>query len=134
MEAIRSKYFLWETYLNGMYKTLSEIDNYDLYFNNAIKMLTDQKMFYETGIDLINNWTISCDNFLTNNHVNRIAFIGQASCCYKFSCPEIVTKSAWRTMDFISKDLANKTAQLIIKNYEKKRKQVYSKMDEIWLQ
>lgn len=129
----KSPYYLWESFQNGMYKTYSEIDNYDLHFNNSILLLSNQEMFYETGIRLLNEWPISCDNFLNNSNINKIAFIGQACCCLKFGCPEIIVKEAWKIIDSETRNEANKTASIILKTYERSRKKLHSEMEEIWI-
>ena len=133
MAVTKSPYYKWETYKNGMYKTYSEIDNYSELFIKSKSLLSDQALFFDTGMQLICTWNISCSNFLNNSHINKIAFIGQASCCYKYQVPEIVTKDVWKTLDMITQNNAKNTAKLIIKEYEKRHKRIYSKMAELWI-
>jgi len=130
---IKSPYFAWECFQNGMFKTLSEIDNYSFLFNKSIELLSNQELFYKTGILVIKNWEVSCDNFLTNKNINKIAFIGQVCCCYAFGVPEIVTKDAWKVLDTEIQTQANNTALKILKTYEAKRKKIHCQMEEIWI-
>lgn len=133
MEATKKTFYYWETYKNGMYKTYSEIENYDYLFNCAKNVLTNQSIFYEFGISLITNWHIVCNVFLNNSHINKTAFIGQASCCYAYKVPEIITKDVWKILDIETQNKANKTAIIIIKEYEARYRKLYSKMEEIWI-
>ena len=129
----KSPYFAWECFENGMFKTLSEIENYTFLFNKSIELLSNQELFYQTGILVVNNWEVSCANFLTNNSINKIAFIGQVCCCYAFKVPEIVTKDAWKVLDIEIQRSANKTALKILKTYEAKYRKIHSQMEEIRL-
>jgi len=36
---------------------------------------------------VINNWVNSCEHYLTNTAMNRIAWIGQAAMCYETGIP-----------------------------------------------
>ena len=36
---------------------------------------------------VISDWPYSCDQFLTNSSINRIAWMGQASLCYAYGIP-----------------------------------------------
>ena len=133
MEVTKLPYYYWETYKNGMYKTYSEINNYNELFIKSKELLSNQKLFFDTGLELISKWNISCSNFLNNSHINKIAFICQSCCCFKYKVPEIVTKDAWKTLDIITQNNANNTAKLIIKEYEARHKKLYSKMEELWI-
>ena len=129
----RTPYYEWECFKNGMYKTSSEISNYNIHFNNSIKLLSNQNLFFETGMKVLSEWTISCNNFLSNKNINKIAFIGQVCCCYKFGCPEIIVKDAWKTIDKTIQKEANETAYKILRNYEGRNRKLHSKMEEIWI-
>jgi len=135
MEAMNYKtpYYEWECFKNGMYKTYSEINDYDIQFKNSILLLSNQDLFYKIGLKVLKDWPISCDNFLTNKNINKIAFIGQVCCCYKFGCSEIVVKDAWKTLDSITQYHANKTALEILNLYERSNRRIQSKMEEIWV-
>ncbi len=51
------------------------------------ELLTDIHEF-EVALDgVISNWKHSCEHYLTNSAMNRIAWLGQASLCYKHGIP-----------------------------------------------
>jgi hypothetical protein len=129
----KKPFYEWECFIHGMYKAYSEINNYNVHFDNAIKLMSDQDLFYQVGIEVLDNWVISCNNFLTNKNINRIAFIGQVCCCKHFGVPEIIVKDAWKTIDIETQKKANYTAYKILKTYERRNKELHSKMEEIWV-
>lgn len=70
----------WECYKAGFYdrakaETLQKgKEKYSKFFSRLD--------FFQQGIDsTFKNWPYSCEHFLTNDSINRIAWIGQASMC-----------------------------------------------------
>ena len=96
--------------------------------NLAIKLLSNEKEFYNAGLRLLNEWKISCEENLTNLNQNRVAYIGQACCCLVYGIPEIVTKSAWKIIDSETQFKANKIAEKIIRIYEKQNTKIHKTM------
>jgi hypothetical protein len=129
----KQPYFEWECFKNGMYKNYSEIDNYNQLYNYSKELLSNQSLFLDNGILMVNEWIVSCNTFLNNHHINKIAFIGQATCCYKYKVPEIITKDVWKCLDFKIQNEANLTAKKILNYYETKYKRLHKKMEEIWV-
>lgn len=123
IKRIYHHYELWEDYKNGMYDYVKS-DNDDILIQQSISLLSDKKLFYETSILVIENWNKSTEQNLSNNSQNRQAWIGQASCCYKYKVPEILTRIAWSKMTEIKRNEANLVADKIIKIYEAKNKRV----------
>lgn len=87
--------------------------------NYAI-FLSDSAAF-QRGIDnVFNKWKYSCEHFLTNNRINRIAWLGQASACIELSLP-----SKFRPGFFILNEQeqkeANELARINIVAWESKR-------------
>jgi hypothetical protein len=105
-------------------KYMSAPEWYDLE-DKAIKLLSDEKEFYNAGLRLLSEWKISCDENLSNTSQNRIAFIGQACCCLIYKVPEIITKSAWKRIDLQTQLKANAIAQKIINIYERQNNKIH---------
>ena len=82
MKRIYHQYQSWECFNSGMYKTNREItlNKWNELELLAIKLLTNEDDFYNSGIKLLNEWKISCEENLTNLNQNRVAYIGQACC------------------------------------------------------
>lgn len=78
----------WECYKAGFYNTTAPegIDN-----DSALLMyayfLSDIGRFQEATHKVFNNWPNSCEQFLTNQNINRIAWIGQSSMCIATGIP-----------------------------------------------
>ena len=128
MKQYYKEYYYWEDYINGMYE-MDNIKNESELISLAINMLSNKELFLNTCIEVIENWTISTKVNLTNKQCNRKAWLGQASCNYKYKVPEILTRIAWSKLDIIQQYEANEIAQKVINsyelNYEKKDTKLY---------
>jgi hypothetical protein len=116
MTQIYHPYWLWEDYQNGMYELNIENSEEKIYL--AKHLLSHLSEFADTALRVIEEWTISSETNLTNISCNRQAWIGQASCCYKYKVPETFTRIAWKQLTDQERIDANKVADLCIKNFE----------------
>jgi len=127
MNRIYKPYWEWEDYLNGMYDTkLKEDEN--ILISNVFKILTNEELFFKTSLKMIYEWKISASVNLTNKSINRLAWIGQAACSYKYNVPEIITKKTWKLLANKQQLNANKIANKIVIQYEKNYYRLYSNM------
>jgi hypothetical protein len=128
MKQFYAEFIYWEDYINDMYD-LPEKEDEEEYVLSAIKMLSDTDLFLETCKEVLINWTISSKVNLTNTGCNRKAWLGQATCSYKYKVPEVCTRIAWSRLTIEQQDSANRIAEKIIKsfelNYEKKDTELY---------
>jgi hypothetical protein len=109
-------YNLWEDYKAGMYNTYNIIDK-DIKIQNAIKLLSNKQEFFQVSMEMVSKWEVSAKVNLTNLNQNRKAWIGAASCMYKYNVPEILTRIAWNSLDKEEQDRANESAQDVIQIY-----------------
>lgn len=78
----------WECYKAGFYNTSPPdgIDN-----DSALLMyayfLADIDRFKTATKKVFDEWPNSCEQFLTNQNINRIAWIGQSSMCIETGIP-----------------------------------------------
>jgi hypothetical protein len=124
MSRVYYKYHLWEDYQNGMYNPCD--GNEQELVQDAILILTDEKLFLSESLKMINEWVISAEENLSNKDQNRRAWIGQACCCYTFGVPEIVTKKAWGLITDLQRYKANKVADKVISEYESKNRKLHT--------
>lgn len=124
-------FYEWETYINGMYNSIDP-KNYNSMKECARKILTSD-IFLIDGSKMIIEYKKSCSTFLNNKNINKLAFIGQATCCYCYGVPEIITKEVWKELSNEQKNKANNIAKIILLKYEKENKRLYSKMEELWI-
>ncbi len=78
----------WECYRAGFFNEHPPVDmtSEDCQKTYA-EFLKNIRLFKESAYGVIDNWKNSCEHNLTNPNMNRIAWIGQASVCYKYGIP-----------------------------------------------
>jgi hypothetical protein len=130
MKKIYHHYNIWECFKNKMYltKDLNETEN----IKKVIDFFTDENIFIEVGHEMIREWKFTLQHHLSDESINKIAYIGQLACNYKHNIPEITTKKAWYMLDEETRIKSNNNARLIIQNYfknETKNRQLYLFME-----
>ena len=115
MKRIYHHYNIWECFKNKMYltKDLNESEN----IKKVIDFFTDENLFLDVGNELIEIWKFTLQHHLTDESINKIAYIGQIACNYKYNIPEITTKKAWYLLDEKIQLKSNNNAKLILKKY-----------------
>jgi hypothetical protein len=103
-------YDKWECNKAGFYKTtppegMTKEDCKNEYF----KLLTDEDEFAGALYGVINEWKYSCEHYLTNKAMNRIAWLGQAALCYKTGISSEF-RSGWNLLTKEQQDKANQIA------------------------
>jgi hypothetical protein len=78
----------WECYPAGFYenkppKEMTKEDAEIAYKN----FLSNIPLFKEVLELVLRDWVFSCEHYLSNSSMNRIAWLGQASVCYKYGIP-----------------------------------------------
>lgn len=77
----------WECYKAGFYNTTLNGMTKDQAMEEYRNFLSDTERFGNTLEKLIMEWKNSCEHYLTNNSMNRIAWLGQAAACYALGIP-----------------------------------------------
>lgn len=120
MKRIYHPYWLWECYKNGMWR--KESKDYELKVFDSIVEFTGNHILYgQSMIKAVNSWEHSCDNFLTNLSINRLAYIGHAGCCIEKGYPEYLVRKAWKVLTDEQRSLANKQALKSISVWKQKK-------------
>jgi len=117
-------FWKWEDYQNGMYS--GSIDKSMI--KHCVELLVDQPLFYEVAKQVTHKWNYSCLEQLTKRSKNKIAWLGQASCCYQLGANEKTTKSAWKQIPPKFQIDANETAKKVLSEYYSRNKQLHKKM------
>ncbi|NRA93391.1 MAG: hypothetical protein HRU26_12020, partial [Psychroserpens sp.] len=77
----------WECHKAGFYASsfpgLSKSECEKAYAD----FLSNSQLFSDTLEKVINEWEFSCEHYLTNFAMNRIAWLGQAAMCYHTGIP-----------------------------------------------
>jgi len=113
MKRIYHPYWLWECYKNGMWEqtTKKEIETS---LNNAIQFTGNHIEYGSAMLSVINNWKYGIEHHLTDNNINRKAYIGHAACNFKFGWSEGLVRMAWGYLTDEQRDLANNEADKYI--------------------
>ncbi|CAK0760409.1 ParB domain-containing protein [Gammaproteobacteria bacterium] len=99
----------WECYKSGFYDTHKDGMTKEECEIEYAKFLSDDNQFRGTLDHVINEWKYSCEHYLTNIAMNRIAWLGQASLCYAKKIPAIF-RGGFNLLSEKQKEKANMTA------------------------
>jgi len=101
----------WECYPTGFYESSKEGMTKDQCENEYKKFLSDLPRFAKALSRLIYEWRNSCEHYLSNENMNRIAWLGQAALCIDSGIP-----ACFRTGYFLlSKDEQKEADELALK-------------------
>lgn len=110
MERIYHPYWLWEDYLAGLYDNCSDNKQKKLYIKKILEMFNSEQETLRCMFYVVENWVYSMQHNLTNNSINKIAYIGQCACCYYCGVPQTITMEAWSLLSKDIQDRADKNA------------------------
>lgn len=102
-------YDKWECYKAGFYESKLEGKTNEECVFLYISILSDLEKFENALQLVIREWKYSCEHYLTNRAMNRIAWLGQASVCISTGVPACYS-SAWYDIPVEKRDLANQLA------------------------
>jgi hypothetical protein len=85
MERIYHTWDKWECYPAGFYETKPpqkdmEIDECKQAYADFLR---DSERFRHAGLQVLLEWPNSCEHYLTNERMNRIAWVGQSAMCWE---------------------------------------------------
>jgi ParB-like chromosome segregation protein Spo0J len=87
-------YDKWECHKAGFYANSKEGLTHEECEDEFARILSDKILFAEILDKLIIEWKYSCEHYLTNKSMNRIAWLGQAAVCFHSGIPARYS-SAW---------------------------------------
>ena len=88
-DRIYHTYDKWECHKAGFYSSKKEgmtKEQCEFFYANFLR---DLNLFENVLNKVINEWKFSCEHYLTNKSMNRIAWLGQASVCLHAGIPSI---------------------------------------------
>lgn len=102
-------YDKWECHKAGFYATTKpgmKKEECELAYRD---FLSDDQAFRDGLRGVISEWKHSCEHYLTNVAMNRIAWLGQAACCYAIGIPSTF-RSGFSLLSEDQQQKANETA------------------------
>jgi ParB-like chromosome segregation protein Spo0J len=99
----------WECHKAGFYASRKEGMTADECGRAYAEFLSDTNRFEQALNSVISEWKYSCEHYLTNKAMNRIAWLGQAATCYATGVPSVFC-SGFNLLTDEQKDIANNIA------------------------
>jgi len=100
----------WECYAAGFYATIAPNRMKKDACEEAYRaFLSDLDAFAKALAGVISEWVHSCEHYLTNRSMNRIAWLGQAAMCYATGIPSQY-RSGFSLLSEDQQDAANQVA------------------------
>lgn len=85
-------YDKWECHKAGFYATKKEGMNTEKCEIEFARLISDNEAFSNSLKSVTDEWVNSCEHYLTNKSMNRIAWLGQAAVCYATGIPSKYSK------------------------------------------
>jgi len=121
LKRIYHPYNLWEDYKAGFYDNVSGKAKQSK-IDKVLEMFNSSKLTEKYMNKVIDEWVYSCEHNLTNESMNKIAYIGQAACCLYDSIPSTITMECWRLLSDDVQERSNLLALSVIKKWNDKNK------------
>lgn len=99
----------WECHKSGFYASRKEGLDAEQCEAMYAEFFRDDEKFREALSKLTNEWVNSCEHYLTNKAMNRIAWLGQAAMCYATGVPSVFC-SGFNRLSIEEQERANNTA------------------------
>jgi len=99
----------WECHKAGFYENKKQGWSDEQCEAEYVRVLGDPELFGSVLQKLTKEWKHSCEHYLTNKSMNRIAWLGQAAVCYKSGVPSKYS-GAWFKLSEQEQAVANEVA------------------------
>lgn len=88
-ERVMHTFDKWECYKAGFYASTVDGKTKEQCEKEYAEFLSDEERFKQALEGVTTEWKHSCEHYLTNKAMNRIAWLGQASMCYATGVPSV---------------------------------------------
>ena len=122
-------YDKWECHKAGFYAQSVEGKKADECKEEYRAFLADSDRFRAAASSVIEEWVMSCEHYLTNFAMNRIAWIGQAAMCYETGVPSKFC-SGFNLLTDDQKEEANQVALDVLNDWLLQNERDPVEMDE----
>lgn len=113
MKRIYHPFHKWEEIEAGMWESVAgkELSGH---LERAVEFTGNAVLYGSYMLKVIKMWPYSCEHNLTDENINRKAWIGHAATALAIGCPEHITRMAWGKLTQQQQDEANDQAQQAI--------------------
>ena len=119
MKQIFHHYELWEDYKYDFYNNISGSEK-EIKLKQVTEMFNSKELTKEMMFKVVNEWKYSCEHNLTNEGMNKIAYIGQAACALYKNIPNTITMQGWHLVTKEVQERSNSIAEEALKYWEEK--------------
>jgi len=106
----------WECHKAGFYNSNVEGRSREELVDKFAEFFRHPTAFRDAAQKVIVEWPNSCEHYLTNTAMNRIAWLGQAACCYAKKIPSAFC-SGWSLLTEEEQKRANEIALEVINQW-----------------
>lgn len=111
----------WECYKAGFYATVAPGGLTPDEARDAYRVfLSDIDRFNAAMLRVADGWKNSCEHFLTNTSINRIAWLGQSAMCIATGVPSAF-KGGFKLLAIEQQRAANEAAQIQLESWMSQR-------------
>ena len=94
MKRLWRPYWEWECYKHGMWSRVPRDQERELVLK-AIDFTGDAELYGSWMVKAVHEFTVSCSHHLTDQSLNKRAYIGHAACALALGLPEYIVRKAW---------------------------------------
>ena len=113
MKRIYHPYTAWEEVRAGMWTNVPSAEVM-AHLARAIAFTGDAELYGDAMLRVIADWPLSCEHNLSDENINRKAWVGHAAATLAIGCPEHITRMAWGRLSTEQQDAANAKAEQAI--------------------
>lgn len=103
-------WYKWEDYRYNFYGSVLDYKK-DNSLETYANLLKDLNMFEHALARIVVEWPYSCEHNLTNESMNRIAYLGQAACALLYNVPASVSMGGYNLLTPEDQKAADAMAQ-----------------------
>ena len=118
MKKLKRVYHPYDTWEEIRFNMWGDVKNEKEWLERAISFTSDHLLYGKHMSKVVSEWPISCENALTDEYINKKAWIGHAAVALAIQCPEHITRKAWGFLTDEQKFLANKQAEQAIRTWQ----------------
>tara|TARA_R110000868_G_scaffold411042_2_gene701508 strand:- start:1404 stop:2591 length:1188 start_codon:yes stop_codon:yes gene_type:complete len=109
-------YEKWECYKAGFYESSKSGMTKDECQESYREFLSNSERFSAGLIGVTTEWKHSCEHYLTNTAMNRIAWLGQAAACYSIGIPSEF-RGGFNLLTKLEQNVANQLALVYLNKW-----------------
>ena len=120
MNRIFHPWWEWENVPAGFYEPIAKGYDVETAKNAYAEFLRDTKRFQKALERVVSEWPKACEQFLTNDSINRVAWLGQAAMCIETGVP-CWFRAGFQRLSNEEQRTANATAVRCLHNWLQQR-------------